>query len=307
MGRPGLPDARAAPQPARRWPPSCRRSRRCCANRSRARTCLRRGTSWPPRSRVRRWTSTPPVRIESRYFTSLVTGPVAKNMIQAFFFDLQAINAGGSRPEGIGKDPDHQDRCAGRGHDGRRHRLRIGQGRLRRRPQGRHHQKPRRRARATRRSWRPRLSSGAARRREVRRAAGRITPTADPQDFTGVDFVIEAVFENQELKHKVFQEIEDIVEPNAILGSNTSTMPITVWPPGSSARTTFIGIHFFSPVDKMPLVEIIRGERPPMRRWPGCSTTPWPSARPDRGQRQPRFLHQPRDRHLHQRGAGDAR
>ena len=90
---------------------------------------------------------------------------------------------------------------------------------------------------------------------------GRITPTADPNDFAGVDFVIEAVFENQELKHKVFQEIEDIVEPNAILGSNTSTMPITGLAAGVKRQDDFIGIHFFSPVDKMPLVEIIKGEK----------------------------------------------
>jgi 3-hydroxyacyl-CoA dehydrogenase/enoyl-CoA hydratase/3-hydroxybutyryl-CoA epimerase len=89
----------------------------------------------------------------------------------------------------------------------------------------------------------------------------RITPAADPADFQGVDFVIEAVFENQELKHKVFQEIEDIVEPDALLGSNTSTLPITGLATGVKRQEDFIGIHFFSPVDKMPLVEIIKGEK----------------------------------------------
>ena len=73
--------------------------------------------------------------------------------------------------------------------------------------------------------------------------------------------MIEAVFENQELKHKVFQEIEDIVEPNALLGSNTSTLPITGLATGVKRQEDFIGIHFFSPVDKMPLVEIIKGEK----------------------------------------------
>ena len=73
--------------------------------------------------------------------------------------------------------------------------------------------------------------------------------------------MIEAVFENQDLKHKVFQEIEDIVEPNALLGSNTSTLPITGLATGVKRQEDFIGIHFFSPVDKMPLVEIIKGEK----------------------------------------------
>jgi 3-hydroxyacyl-CoA dehydrogenase/enoyl-CoA hydratase/3-hydroxybutyryl-CoA epimerase len=89
----------------------------------------------------------------------------------------------------------------------------------------------------------------------------RITPSADPGDFTGVDFVIEAVFESVELKHSVFQEIEDIVDTNALLGSNTSTLPITELATGVKRQDDFIGIHFFSPVDKMPLVEIIKGEK----------------------------------------------
>ena len=73
--------------------------------------------------------------------------------------------------------------------------------------------------------------------------------------------MVEAVFENQDLKHKVFQEIEDVVEPNALLGSNTSTLPITGLATGVKRQEDFIGIHFFSPVDKMPLVEIIKGEK----------------------------------------------
>ena len=115
---------------------------------------------------------------------------------------------------------------------------------------------------ATRRRSRPRRSSAARPRRRSRDALlARITPTADAADFAGVDFVIEAVFESSELKHKVFQEIEDIVEPNALLGSNTSTLPITGLATGVKRQEDFIGIHFFSPVDKMPLVEIIKGEK----------------------------------------------
>ncbi|WP_261862352.1 3-hydroxyacyl-CoA dehydrogenase family protein, partial [Mycobacterium montefiorense] len=89
----------------------------------------------------------------------------------------------------------------------------------------------------------------------------RITPTVDAADFAGVDLVIEAAFESVEVKHKVFQEIEDVVEPDAILGSNTSTLPITILAEGVKRSEDFIGIHFFSPVDKMPLVEIIRGAK----------------------------------------------
>src|SRR5690606_20945860 len=87
----------------------------------------------------------------------------------------------------------------------------------------------------------------------------RIRPTADAADLDGVDLVIEAVFESVEVKQQVFREIEDVVLPDAVLGSNTSTLPISELAEGVKRRSDFIGIHFFSPVDKMPLVEIIRG------------------------------------------------
>src|SRR5581483_3750387 len=104
----------------------------------------------------------------------------------------------------------------------------------------------------------------AARRAKPDKAAGilaRITPTGDPADLAGVDFVVEAVFESQELKHQVFGEIEHIVDADAVLGSNTSTLPITGLAAGVRRQEDFIGIHFFSPADKMPLVEIIRGAK----------------------------------------------
>jgi len=70
-----------------------------------------------------------------------------------------------------------------------------------------------------------------------------------------------AVFEDPSLKHKVFQEIEDVIAPDALLCSNTSTLPITELAEGVSRPADFIGLHFFSPVDKMPLLEIIKGAK----------------------------------------------
>ncbi|MGH3325390.1 MAG: 3-hydroxyacyl-CoA dehydrogenase family protein, partial [Streptomyces sp.] len=102
---------------------------------------------------------------------------------------------------------------------------------------------------------------GRGRTTEEKRDAllARITPAADPQAVAGCDAVIEAVFEDPALKHKVFQEIQDVVEPDALLCSNTSTLPITALAEGVTREADFIGLHFFSPVDKMPLVEIIKG------------------------------------------------
>jgi 3-hydroxyacyl-CoA dehydrogenase/enoyl-CoA hydratase/3-hydroxybutyryl-CoA epimerase len=90
---------------------------------------------------------------------------------------------------------------------------------------------------------------------------GRIRPSADPADLAGVELVIEAVFEDPALKHKVFAEIEDVVAPDALLCSNTSTLPITLLADGVRRQADFVGLHFFSPVDKMPLVEVIKGEK----------------------------------------------
>lgn len=200
-------------------------------------------------------------RIESRYFVSLVTGQTAKNMIQAFFLDLQAINGGASRPEGIAKQEIKKIGVLGAGM--------MGAGIAYVSAKAGYDvvlKDVTQEAADKGKAYSEAIEAKALKRgktTEEKSAAllAKITPTADPQDLKGVDFVIEAVFENQELKHKVFQEIEDIVEPNALLGSNTSTLPITGLATGVKRQEDFIGIHFFSPVDKMPLVEIIKGEK----------------------------------------------
>jgi len=200
-------------------------------------------------------------RIESRYFTQLVTGQVAKNMIQAFFFDLQHINGGGSRPDGIEPVKIHKIGVLGAGMMGAGiayvsakagYEVVLKDVSIEAAQKGKAYSE-KLEAKA--------LQRGKTTPEKSKALLDRITPAADPEAFKGVDFVVEAVFENQELKHKVFQEIEDIVEPNALLGSNTSTLPITGLATGVKRQEDFIGIHFFSPVDKMPLVEIIKGEK----------------------------------------------
>jgi len=87
-----------------------------------------------------------------------------------------------------------------------------------------------------------------------------ITPTAENSDLNGCDLIIEAVFENMALKHEITKELEPCLAEGGVWGSNTSTLPITQLAEASVNAENFIGIHFFSPVDKMPLVEIIMGE-----------------------------------------------
>jgi 3-hydroxyacyl-CoA dehydrogenase / enoyl-CoA hydratase / 3-hydroxybutyryl-CoA epimerase len=199
--------------------------------------------------------------IESRYFVKLATGQVAKNMTKAFFFDMRDINAGGSRPAGYPKYTPTKVGILGAGMMGAAIAYVTAKAgidvvlkdvSLAAAEKGKAYSvKLEEKA----------LGRGKTTREKSDALLARITPTADPADFTGVDFVIEAVFESAELKHTVFGEIEDIVTPDAVLGSNTSTLPITGLAHGVARQEDFIGIHFFSPVDKMPLVEIIRGEK----------------------------------------------
>jgi 3-hydroxyacyl-CoA dehydrogenase/enoyl-CoA hydratase/3-hydroxybutyryl-CoA epimerase len=81
------------------------------------------------------------------------------------------------------------------------------------------------------------------------------------EDLRGCDLIIEAVFENRELKARVTQEAEPMLAPGGFFASNTSTLPITGLAKASAKPEKFVGIHFFSPVDKMKLVEIIRGKQ----------------------------------------------
>jgi 3-hydroxyacyl-CoA dehydrogenase/enoyl-CoA hydratase/3-hydroxybutyryl-CoA epimerase len=200
-------------------------------------------------------------RIEARYFVELVTGQVSKNMTKAFFYDLQTINGGGSRPAGFEKWSPRKVAMLGAGM--------MGAGiaytcalsgwdvvlkdvSLEAAEKGKAYSealvaKGVKRGRTT-------LEKGEA-------LLGRITPTADYGDLAGCDIVIEAVFESVALKQEVFREAMKVVEPDALLCSNTSTLPITELAAGLDREGDFIGLHFFSPVDKMPLVEIIRGER----------------------------------------------
>ncbi|WKG09845.1 3-hydroxyacyl-CoA dehydrogenase NAD-binding domain-containing protein [Nocardia sp. PE-7] len=201
--------------------------------------------------------------IESRYFTGLLTGPVAKNMIQAFFFDLNHINGGGSRPS-VADVPKREIKkigVIGAGMMGAGiayvsakagYEVVLKDVELANAVKGKGY------AEAIEAKA---LSRGKTTQEKSDALLARITPSADAADFKGVDFVIEAVFENPDLKNKVFQEIEDIVDADALLGSNTSTLPITLLADGVKRSEDFIGIHFFSPVDKMPLVEIIKGEK----------------------------------------------
>lgn len=199
-------------------------------------------------------------RVESRYLTNLIVNQGSKNMIQAFFFDLQAINAGKLRPEGIEPYKATKVGVLGAGMMGAGIAYSCARAgmqvvlkdvALESAEKGKAYSETIN-AKA--------ISRGRLTEERSQELLDRITPTADPADLAGCDLVIEAVFEDPSLKQQVFAEVAPYVNDDALLCSNTSTLPITELAAGVDRPADFIGLHFFSPVDKMPLVEIIKGK-----------------------------------------------
>lgn len=201
--------------------------------------------------------------IEGRYFVDLLTSQVAKNMIQAFFFDLQQVNGERGRAGIQSYEPFTARKvvvlgagmmgaaisyvCAKAGIE-----VVLKDVSLEAAEKGRSYSQG---------LLEKAVSRGRSTQEQADELLARITPTDDPTAAAGADLVIEAVFEDPAVKAQVFAEIEPHLAPGALLGSNTSTLPITDLAEGVTRPDEFIGLHFFSPVDKMPLLEIIKGEK----------------------------------------------
>ena len=201
------------------------------------------------------------IEIEGRYFVNLVTSQVAKNMIQAFFFDLQHVNGERRRPEGIEPFAPRKMVVLGAGMMGAAISYVCAKAgievvlkdvSLEAAQEGKAYSQG---------LVEKAVSRGRSTQEQADALLARITPTADAADADGAELVIEAVFEDPKVKARVFAEIEPHLAPDALLGSNTSTLPITGLSEGVSRPEDFIGLHFFSPVDKMPLLEAIKGEK----------------------------------------------
>ena len=199
-------------------------------------------------------------KVEGRYFTSLATGPVATNMIKAFFFQLQQISKGASRPKGFEHHTTKKVGILGAGMMGAGIAYSSAMSGIEvvlKDVSDENAQKGK--------DYSKKLLDKAISRRKMtqEKADGilsLIKPTANAEDLQGCDLVIEAVFEKTELKAAVTQEAEAQMLETGVMASNTSSLPITGLAEASCRPANFIGLHFFSPVDKMPLVEIICGK-----------------------------------------------
>ena len=201
------------------------------------------------------------IEIEGRYFVDLVTGQVAKNMIQAFFFDMQRVGGARGRPEGIESFKPAKMVVLGAGMMGAAIAYVSAKAGIEVVLKDVSQEAADRGKAYSVTLTGKAVSRGRSTQEQADQLLARITPTADPADAAGAELVIEAVFEDPKVKAQVFSDIEPHLADGALLGSNTSTLPITELAEGVSRPEEFIGLHFFSPVDKMPLLEIIKGER----------------------------------------------
>ncbi|OCI96819.1 3-hydroxyacyl-CoA dehydrogenase [Rhizobium sp. AC27/96] len=200
------------------------------------------------------------LKIEQRYFTHVLQTTEAYSMIRSLFISMQELGKGARRPAGQPKtelkkvgvvgagfmgasiayvtaaagipvtliDRDIEAATKGKG---------VGEGLVK-----------------------DSIGKGRMTQDEGTALLSRITPSADYSDLKDADLVIEAVFEDREVKKAVIEAVEAVLPPTAIFASNTSTLPITGLAKNSKRPADFIGVHFFSPVEKMMLTEVILGK-----------------------------------------------
>ncbi len=201
------------------------------------------------------------LRIETRYFINTQQRPEAKAMIRSLFLSTQALSKGASRPAGFDKYELNKVAVIGAGLMGAG--IAYEQARagietvlvdisVENAEKGKDY---------ARRLVEKQVSRGKMSQDKGDALLARIHPTDNYDDFKGADLVVEAVFENPELKAKITKMAEEQLTDTAVMGSNTSTLPITGLAEASVRPENFIGIHFFSPVERMGLVEIIMGEK----------------------------------------------
>jgi 3-hydroxyacyl-CoA dehydrogenase / enoyl-CoA hydratase / 3-hydroxybutyryl-CoA epimerase len=200
------------------------------------------------------------LRIESRYLAKLIVTPVAKNMINTFFFNMNAIKAGQSRPKWEGRYKPQKVGILGAGMMGAGIAYSQASRGIATVLKDVSQDKAEAGKAYSTKITQPRVDKGRMNPLEQQALLARITPTESAKDLQGCDLIIEAVFENRELKAKVTKDAEGQLAPGGFFASNTSTLPITGLAKASARPEKFVGIHFFSPVDKMKLVEIIRGK-----------------------------------------------
>jgi len=201
------------------------------------------------------------LEIETRYFVDVATGQVANNIIQGTFLDRRKVRSGASRPAGVDGGSLEVVGVVGAGMMGAGIALvaaMAGMTVLLKDVDRASAERGRSQASA---ALNRRVARGDIDEREASAMIERIRVVEEFADMSTAELVIEAVFEDPALKARVFSELGPHLRPECLLASNTSTIPISELAEAVPSAESFIGMHFFSPVDRMELVEIIVGEQ----------------------------------------------
>ena len=200
------------------------------------------------------------LEIESRYYAELVCGQVAKNMTKAFWFDTNAIKRGDQRPKGYGKFRPKKVGIIGAGLMGSgiafsalSHGMEVVLKDVSR-------MVAKRGLDNVTTQFQRQVEAGSLNDAECRTLLDRIQTTETSDDFEDCDLVIEAVFENENVKKKVTREATEHLDEYALFASNTISIPITKLSEAALRPENYVGLHFFYPVEEVPLVEIVRGK-----------------------------------------------
>jgi len=201
------------------------------------------------------------LRIEAKYFVGLLVDPVAGNMIRSLFINKQSADKLRARPEGVEKHTVKTLGMLGAGMMGAGITLVSAQAGIKIYLLDSTEEKAAKGKAYSQKYFQK--SVALKKMTEEKKAAilDNIIPTTDFNDLKDCDLIIEAVFENREIKADVTQKTEAVIGDDIVFASNTSTLPISGLAEASVRPHNFIGMHFFSPVEKMPLVEMIMGEQ----------------------------------------------
>lgn len=201
------------------------------------------------------------LRVEARYFTAAMKSPQAGNMIRSLFLSKGELEKGARRPEGVRATKIKKVGVIGAGFMGAGIAYVTAKAGIKvvlidqkqeAADKGKAHSEG---------LMTKQVSRGQAKAEDKEALLGLILPTTDYNELADCDLVIEAVFEDREIKRIVTEQVEAVIKPTCIYASNTSTLPITGLAEASRRAKNFIGVHFFSPVDKMLLVELIIGKK----------------------------------------------
>ena len=200
-------------------------------------------------------------KIESRFFTKLILSKEAKNMTRAFWYDYNAIKEGSSRPRGFGKFRVKKVGIIGAGLMGSsiafvclKNRMEVVLKDISRSVAEKGKELCKQKLDET-------VKQGRFTQEEADKILGKLTTTEMAKDFANCDIVIEAVFENQNVKANVTKEAEMFMDEYTLFATNTISIPITKLAMASARPENYVGLHFFAPADRIPLVELVRGAK----------------------------------------------